>query len=41
MSANAVFFSTPMPKIYASLPPKCEELEEVMAFIFIGPTMPT
>jgi len=25
----------------ASLPPKREELEEVMAFIFIGPTMPT
>jgi hypothetical protein len=41
LSANAVFFSTPMPKIYTCLPPKREELEEVMAFIYIGPTMPT
>jgi hypothetical protein len=31
MSANVVFFSTPIPKIYA----------EVMAFICIGPTMLT
>jgi hypothetical protein len=41
LSANAVFFSTPMPKVYACLPPKRKELEEVMAFIYIGPTMPT
>jgi hypothetical protein len=41
MCANVVFFSTPMPKIYACMPPKCEELEEAMAFIYIGPTMLT
>jgi len=33
MSANAVFFSTPCQRFYASVPPKREELEEVMAFI--------
>ncbi|KAI0041270.1 hypothetical protein FA95DRAFT_1451682, partial [Auriscalpium vulgare] len=41
MSANAVFFSTPTPKVYASLPPPREDLDEVIGFVYIGPTKPT
>ncbi|KZV59501.1 hypothetical protein PENSPDRAFT_595331, partial [Peniophora sp. CONT] len=41
MKANAVMFSVPMPKVYKALPPSKEELEEIVAFIFIGPTRPT
>lgn len=41
MKANAVMFSVPMPKVYKVLPPPKEEIEEIVAFIFIGPTRPT
>src|SRR5882762_9460122 len=41
LKANAVLFSTPMPKIYNTLPPKAEDLDEVLAFIYIGPNKPT
>jgi len=41
LSANAVFFSTPMPKIYKVLPPSLSELDEVLAFVYLGPTQPT
>ena len=41
MSANAVTFAHPMPKIYNVLPPPLEELDEVLAFIFTGPCAPT
>ena len=41
MKANAVMFSVPMPKVYKKLPPPREEMEEIVAFIFIGPTCPT
>ncbi|KAA1479475.1 hypothetical protein DENSPDRAFT_756072, partial [Dentipellis sp. KUC8613] len=41
MRANAVMFSTPMPKIYQTLPPPREELDEVLAYIFIGSSKPT
>ncbi|KAA1479919.1 hypothetical protein DENSPDRAFT_757329, partial [Dentipellis sp. KUC8613] len=41
MKANAVFFSTPTPKILAALPPKLEDLDEVLAIIFIGTIKPT
>ncbi|KZV64794.1 hypothetical protein PENSPDRAFT_587804, partial [Peniophora sp. CONT] len=41
MRANAVMFSVPMPKVYKVLPPPREEFEEIVAFIFIGPTRPT
>lgn len=37
MRANAVMFNVPMPKVYRVLPPSKEELEEILAFIFIGP----
>jgi len=41
LKANGVLFSTPMPKIYNTLPPKVEDLDEVLAFIYIGPNKPT
>ena len=41
MCANAISFSNPMPKIYHVLPPPIEELDEVLAFIYIGPCKPT
>ncbi|RPD73914.1 hypothetical protein L226DRAFT_464609 [Lentinus tigrinus ALCF2SS1-7] len=41
MKANVVSHSLPMPKIYNALPPPCEDLDEVLAFIYIGPNVPT
>ncbi|KAF8585345.1 hypothetical protein K439DRAFT_1646633 [Ramaria rubella] len=41
MRANAVLFSNPTPKIYHALPPHCDEVDEVLVFIFTGPTKPT
>ncbi|RPD67882.1 hypothetical protein L226DRAFT_548735 [Lentinus tigrinus ALCF2SS1-7] len=41
MKANVVSHSLPMPKIYDALPPPCEDLDEVLAFIYIGPNVPT
>ncbi|VDB90195.1 unnamed protein product [Peniophora sp. CBMAI 1063] len=41
LRANAVMFAVPTPKLYQKLPPKREEFEELIAFIFIGPTKPT
>jgi hypothetical protein len=41
MKANAILFENPMPKIYQRLPPPVEELDEVLAFMYIGPCMPT
>lgn len=41
MRANAVSHAIPMTKVYNALPPKREELDEVLAFIYIGPTVPT
>ncbi|KAL6297823.1 hypothetical protein BKA93DRAFT_745271 [Sparassis latifolia] len=41
MKANAVCHSVPMPKVYAALSPSCEELDEVLAFLYIGPSKPT
>lgn len=37
MKANAVMFENPTPKIYQSLPPPREDLDDVIAFIFTGP----
>lgn len=36
MKANAVFFSVPMPKVYKALPPAVDELDDVLAYIYIG-----
>ena len=41
MTANAVTFENPMLKIYQALPPPLEELDQVLAFIYIGPCKPT
>jgi len=41
MRANAITYSNPTPKIYHRLPPTLEELDDVLAFIFTGPTNPT
>ncbi|KZT23613.1 hypothetical protein NEOLEDRAFT_1068972, partial [Neolentinus lepideus HHB14362 ss-1] len=34
-------FANPTPKIYNTLPPPKSELDEVLAFIYTGPTQPT
>jgi hypothetical protein len=41
MRANAICFANPMPKIYDILPPPLAELDEVLAFIYTGPCLPT
>ena len=41
MRANAITFANPTPKIYNILPPPIEDLDEVLAFIYIGPCRPT
>ena len=41
LKANAISFSVPMPKVYQCLPPTREELDEVIAFIYIGTVKPT
>ena len=41
MKANVVSHSLPMPKIYSALPPPREELDDVLAFLYIGPNAPT
>lgn len=40
MTANVVMFANPILKIYKVLPPSREDLEEILAFIFTGPTQP-
>ncbi|KAI0371851.1 hypothetical protein BV20DRAFT_917456, partial [Pilatotrama ljubarskyi] len=41
LRANVVSHSLPMPKIYSVLPPRCDELSEVLAFLYLGPNKPT
>ncbi|KAI0741508.1 hypothetical protein C8Q80DRAFT_1050484, partial [Daedaleopsis nitida] len=41
MKANVVSHSLPMPKIYRALPPPRDELDQVLAFLYIGPNVPT
>jgi hypothetical protein len=41
MKANVIAFENPTPKIYHKLPPPIEDLDEVLAFIFTGPCLPT
>ncbi|KAJ3504480.1 hypothetical protein NMY22_g17910 [Coprinellus aureogranulatus] len=41
MIANAIMFANPTVKVYHSLPPPREDLEEVLAFIFMGSAKPT
>jgi len=41
MHANAITFHNPVTKIYDTLPPPLEELDEVLAVMFTGPCQPT
>ena len=41
LKANAISYATPMPKIYKTLPPSKDELDDVLAFIYIGSIKPT
>lgn len=41
MVANAITFACPTLKVYRLLPPPKPELEEVLAFIYTGPSPPT
>lgn len=41
MRANAICHALPMPKIYSVLPPPREDMDDVLAFMYIGPTAPT
>ncbi|KAJ7156493.1 hypothetical protein C8R43DRAFT_883781, partial [Mycena crocata] len=41
MSANAIMFSSPVLSIYNKLPPSKEDMNELLAFCFIGSSAPT
>lgn len=41
MIANCIMFSNPTVKVYHKLPPSKDELDEVLAFIFMGSAQPT
>jgi len=41
IKANMIAFENLTPKIYHKLPPPIEDLDEVLAFIFMGPCLPT
>jgi hypothetical protein len=41
MSANAIMFSQPILKVYQKLPPSREEMQEILAFVYIGSAQPT
>ncbi|KAJ7019609.1 hypothetical protein C8F04DRAFT_1214301 [Mycena alexandri] len=41
MMANVIMFSNPTLKVYKELPPSRSEIEDVLAFIFMGPVQPT
>ena len=41
MKANVVSFESPIPKVYSELPPPIEEIDEVLAIVFTGPSAPT
>ena len=41
MTSHVVAFQSPTPKLYQALPPPLEDLDEVLAILFTGPTKPT
>ncbi|KAF9455954.1 hypothetical protein BDZ94DRAFT_1285958 [Collybia nuda] len=41
MVSHVVAFESPVPKIYTCLPPPIEELDQVLAIMFTGPSQPT
>ncbi len=41
MKANVIAFENPTPKVYNILPPPRDEMEDVLAILFVGPNKPT
>ncbi|KAJ7236933.1 hypothetical protein C8J57DRAFT_1087905, partial [Mycena rebaudengoi] len=41
LSANAIMFANPTVQVYNILPPSSDEISEILAFVFLGPTKPT
>ena len=41
MTANVVAFESPTPKIYTVLPPPRDDIDDVLAILFTGPSKPT
>ena len=41
MTSHVIAFESPVPKVYQSLPPPVEDLEEILAILFTGPCFPT
>ena len=41
MKANVISHSLPMPKVYAVLLPPVEDLDQVLAFLCLGPNVST
>ena len=41
MTANIVAFESPTPKIYTVLPPPRDDIDDVLAILFTGPSKPT
>lgn len=41
MSTNAIMFSAPVVKVYNILPPPKDEINEILAFVFVGPARPS
>ncbi|TFK57784.1 hypothetical protein BDN72DRAFT_749922, partial [Pluteus cervinus] len=41
MISHVIAFESPIPKVYDKLPPSMDDLDEVLAILFTGPTRPT
>ncbi|PBK94262.1 hypothetical protein ARMGADRAFT_927609 [Armillaria gallica] len=41
MISHVIAFKSLVSKVYSILPPPCDELDEVLAVMFTGPTLPT
>ena len=41
MTAHVIAFESPLPKVYHILPPPVEDMDDVLAILFTGPSKPT
>ena len=41
MTAHVIAFESPLPKVYHTLPPPVEDMDDVLAILFTGPSKPT
>ena len=41
MTLHVIAFESPIPKVYHDLPPPIEDLQEILAILFMGPCLPT